>query len=70
MTLKIREVREQRGWTQEDLADASDVSLSTIHRAEEGANVRLDTLALIAQALGVDVSDLLPKADSPVIYDN
>ena len=52
---KILELRTQQGMTQEDLADASDVSSRTIQRIEQGeTEPRSETLKLISIALDYD----------------
>ncbi len=56
---KIRAEREARDWRIEDLASASKCSFRTIYRIEKGEPVRLDTVAKIARALGVTLSELL-----------
>jgi transcriptional regulator with XRE-family HTH domain len=53
-------LREGRGWSQEDLAQAAGVGLRTIQRAEQQvAKPRSGTLRAIAAAFNVDVSKLL-----------
>ncbi|MBA2314294.1 MAG: helix-turn-helix domain-containing protein, partial [Chloroflexi bacterium] len=54
----IRELRQRRGWRQQDLARAAGVSRSVIARVEQGRGVRLPyaPLAAIATALGARVA--------------
>lgn len=54
----IRELREQLGWTQADLAAESGVSGHTISRIENGAPVNKATLKLVAQALRVQTGEI------------
>ena len=56
---RIRKLRLERGWTQDEFAD-----LSGLHRAQVGAfengrmNITLASLHLIAQTMGVRIIDL------------
>ena len=50
---RLRFAREQRGWTQSQLAAASDVSQGTIGNIESGARQSRGSLPKIAKALGV-----------------
>ena len=64
---KLREVRELQGLTQKDLAEVSGVSLRSIAGYEGGARVRPNTARKLANALDVEVVDLVgvdvhPKA--------
>lgn len=58
---KIREIRERKGISQEDLARKANVSRATISKLEndEESEVKVGTLKAIAEALGVTVSKLL-----------
>ena len=57
---RIREVRMQRGLTQESLADAVDLSVTYISNIENvHTKVSLPTLVTIAQVLNVSVDYLL-----------
>lgn len=59
--MKIKKLREKRGWTQQQLADESGLSLVTIGRIEAGMrkNPDLDTRKKLAKALGVEITELL-----------
>ncbi len=67
--LNLREQRELRGWTQKDLAHESGVSTRSIAGYEAGAGVRPNTARKLAEALGVEVADLVVtasgKGDAP-----
>lgn len=66
----VRDLRERRMLTQQELADRADVSLFTVQRIERGeGNVRPKTGRAIAEALGVGVEDLLGKAQAPLWLD-
>jgi transcriptional regulator with XRE-family HTH domain len=57
---RLRELRLQQGLTQEQLAYATDVDLSQIHRLEAAkTNATLTTLSALATALDTTVSELL-----------
>ncbi|WP_282804058.1 helix-turn-helix domain-containing protein [Secundilactobacillus kimchicus] len=59
MTLtKIAELRKERGWTQERLAEESKVNIRTIQRLESGEDASLQTLNAVAEAFDVRVSNL------------
>ncbi len=59
---EIRRAREAKGWSQAKLAGASDMGVSGISQIETGArNPSVVTLSKIADALGVEVTDLFPK---------
>jgi transcriptional regulator with XRE-family HTH domain len=63
----VRELRERRMLSQQELAHRAGVSLFTIQRIERGeGSVRPKTGRAIAAALGVGVEDLLPKAQAPL----
>ncbi len=56
----VREARDQRGWTQEELAHRSDLSPVQISRIERGAReIRLSTLIKLIEALEIDGNALL-----------
>lgn len=61
--LHVRELRKRRGLTQRELADASEVSLATIRKLEQGTGgePRLETLRALAMALQVSTSVLLRR---------
>jgi transcriptional regulator with XRE-family HTH domain len=55
---KIRSEREKRGWTQAELAGKAKLSVRTVQRLEKGTPPSSETLRLIAETLGIDVSEL------------
>ena len=59
--VRVREAREARGLTQEQMAFRCQMSVSGYRRVETAArgNTRLSTLERIAFVLGVDLKDLL-----------
>lgn len=59
---RVLSTREKRGWTQQDLADRSEMARANIARLEAGKHPpKLDTLRRIAAALGLEASDLLKE---------
>jgi transcriptional regulator with XRE-family HTH domain len=62
----LRELRLRRGWSQEQLADASGVSVRTIQRIEGGRPPGRATAAALAGALEVDPALLVDPATEPV----
>lgn len=57
----IPDLRKRKSWTQEKLADESGLSVRTIQRIESGEDASLETIRVIAQALGVEISDLFEQ---------
>ncbi|MFJ8490582.1 helix-turn-helix domain-containing protein [Streptomyces sp. NPDC094038] len=63
----VRKYRRTAGLSQEGLAEAADLSLSTVRKVEQGGHVSMDTLAALARALGVSTSELFAtEAPKPV----
>lgn len=60
----IKQLREVKGWSQQDLANAAGLHAMTVSKAERGLPVHLDTAFAIAQALDVALDDLLVGADA------
>lgn len=55
----IRELREQRGWTQMDLAKVLDVSLATVYNWERGKyEPRVSQFREIARVFGVSMDTI------------
>ncbi len=60
----IRQLRQKRGLTQEDLAHEADITTGTLSLIERGhANPTWGTLRGIASALGISMGDLGTFAD-------
>ena len=58
----IRQLRLMRGWSLEQLAERADASPKHVGSVERGeVNVGVDTLANLARALSVNLSDLLAE---------
>jgi DNA-binding XRE family transcriptional regulator len=57
---RIREAREDRGWTQQDLTDRTGIARPNIARLERGAGLpNLSTLLKVASGLEMALKDLL-----------
>ena len=59
----LKKYRKKKGVSQDKLSKLVDITYNTIIKLESGAtkNPRVETLRLIAVALGVSVDDLLKK---------
>lgn len=61
---RVRSLRQRRNFTQEQLAERSDFTVKYISHVERGiVNVPLMTLAIIAKALEVTISELTVGID-------
>ena len=54
----IQKLRLQRGWSQEQLADLSGLSVRTIQRLERGQTASVESLKALGAAFGIDFSQL------------
>ena len=62
--LRLRELRESRFLTQEELAKAAGITVITVSRIERGvAEARLRTVRKLAAALGVEPAELVVRDD-------
>jgi len=59
----VRKLRLQRGWSQEQLAQMSGLSIRTIQRIERGRTAGLESLKSLAAVFEVDFSNLAPEID-------
>lgn len=64
----LREQRITRGLSCSQLADKSGVDISVIYKLENGKTTRprMDTLRMLAEALGVEVIDLMARDEVTV----
>lgn len=61
---RIRELREQKGWTLEDLADASGIAVGYLGHIERGTtSPSLKTALRLAEALEVSTGRFFPPDD-------
>ena len=64
--VRVRGLRERRGLSQEDLADAPDLHRTHISLIERGQrSVRLETIERLAVALRVQPGELMPEVKLP-----
>jgi DNA-binding XRE family transcriptional regulator len=65
--IRLRQRREQHGWSALCLADKAHVVYETVYRAEKGTHgaPRLDVVIKLAQALGVSIDYLAGLTDNP-----
>jgi transcriptional regulator with XRE-family HTH domain len=61
----VRGTRERLGLTLAMVAQRAGTSKNTVMSAEHGADIRPTTARKIAEALGVEIADLLGEPDSP-----
>lgn len=59
MLRRLREYREKRAYTQDELARLSRLSVATVHALENGREARLRTQRALARALKVEPEELL-----------
>lgn len=62
---RVRDFRAKRGWTQESLGERAGLSYKFVGEIERGVgNPTVDSVAQLAQAFGIDVSELF-RRDTP-----
>jgi transcriptional regulator with XRE-family HTH domain len=62
---ELTRIRQERNLSQQGLADAARVNKATINQIERGRrSPNVETLEKLAAALGVEVADFFPKAQS------
>jgi len=59
----IRKLRLKRGWSQEQLAEMSGLSVRTIQRFERGQSNSVESLKALAAVFEIDVTKLTEDAD-------
>ncbi len=63
---RIKAIRQAKGMTQEELAEAIDRTVETISNLERGKSLpSVQTLMIIANALDITISELLENAEAP-----
>lgn len=66
--LRVRELRRERGWTQDDAAARLDIATENYAHIEQGRRlVRIDTLAKLANLFGVTIADLFAEPEETVV---
>ena len=66
----IQKLRLKRGWSQQQLADASGLSVRTIQRVEGGQPASSETLKSLAAVFEVDFSTLSPESEMTATTEN
>ena len=69
----VRKLRLAKGWSQETLAEISDLSVRTVQRIERGGNASLESLSALASVFEIELSELTTETDMPqqiVLPDN
>lgn len=61
---KVKTLRINKGWSQEQLSEYSGLSLRTIQRIENGVTISMDSLNALAKALQVNRTELVIKVDT------
>jgi transcriptional regulator with XRE-family HTH domain len=56
--MQVRDMRRARGWSQEQLAEASGLSVRTIQRIERGQPAGLASSAALARVFGIEVDEV------------
>jgi len=59
----VRVMREQRAWSQEQLAEFSGLSIRTIQRIENGSNATIESLKSLAAVFDTQLSELQEDRD-------
>lgn len=66
--LRVRELRRERGWTQQDAADRLEIALVNYAHVEQGRRlVRIDTLVNLANLFGVTIADLFAEPEDTIV---
>lgn len=62
--MSIKELRLEKGWSQEQLAELSNLSTRTIQRIEKENKVSLESLKSLAEAFKLEINELKGKIES------
>jgi len=57
----VKKLRLQKGWSQEQLSQFSDLSVRTIQRIERGQQPSLESLKSLAAVFQININDLQPE---------
>ncbi len=64
---RLRELRQQRGWTLKELSEKCDLSVSFLSQVERGlSSTSITSLHFICQALGITLAELFADLGTPV----
>jgi transcriptional regulator with XRE-family HTH domain len=68
---KIKTLRKSKGWSQEQLAQQSALSLRTVPRIEKGVTIPYrDSLLKLSEALGIHIEDMMREEPTEKPDDN
>lgn len=59
----VQKLRLQRGWSQQQLADLSGLSIRTIQRIENGQSASIETMKSLASVFEIDFTQLQPEPE-------
>ena len=62
---KLKALRQQQGWTQEELAEKANVHPRTVQRSESSSFASRRTTKAFADALGVELNELMISVQIP-----
>lgn len=66
---KIKDLRQQRGWTLKDLSERTELSISFLSQVERGAtSLAITSLKKIADALGVKITEFFDDGETNKNY--
>lgn len=63
LTKRLKELRKQKGWSQQKLAEKTDLSFNAITKIEQGLakHPTLKTLVKLADAFGISIDELIGR---------
>ncbi len=64
--MSVRERRREKGWSQEQLAQMTGLSVRTIQRFEQGQKAGLESLKCLAAVFETNVSELMKENDDMI----
>jgi len=62
-SLLVQKLRLQRGWSQQQLAELTGLSVRTVQRIERGQAASLESLKSLAAVFEIDLASLQPETD-------
>lgn len=65
----VKKLRVAKNWSQEQLSEASGLSLRTIQRLENGGNASIESVRALAAAFGADPNELMLGESAPPLSD-
>ena len=64
---KLKTIREQQNFTQEEISEKSGISVRTIQRIESGKDPKGYTLRILAQTLGIEEDELITSITTEAV---